>query len=82
MATELLNYRKRAGATQTEMANAMGMPLRSYQDVESGKNPFRPIHAKAADLAMITLAIEKEDSLILHGDLEDLVRAAAKLLPA
>ncbi|MBB5664759.1 transcriptional regulator with XRE-family HTH domain [Rhizobium leguminosarum] len=37
--------------TQQEMALAMGMPLRSYQDIESGKNPVRPVHEAAANYA-------------------------------
>ncbi|MDK4720116.1 helix-turn-helix transcriptional regulator [Rhizobium sp. CNPSo 3968] len=48
-------YREGAHLTQSAFAAAMGMPLRSYQDVEAGKNPVRPIHVAAAHWALITL---------------------------
>ena len=53
--TELLKLRNEFGATQTEMADAMGVPLRTYQDIETGVSKFRPIHERAALEAYRTL---------------------------
>ncbi|KQV81324.1 helix-turn-helix transcriptional regulator [Rhizobium sp. Root1220] len=44
-------YRAGLGLTQQEMSQEMGMPLRSYQDIEAGKNPVRPVHEAAAKYA-------------------------------
>lgn len=52
----LKDLRAEMRVTQTEFATAMGMPLRSYQDIESGKNPVRPVHVAAAKWAAIELA--------------------------
>jgi len=59
METAMLNLkvtRGTLGVTQHEMAEAMGMPIRSYQDIEGGKNPVREVHVKAAMFAAIVLA--------------------------
>lgn len=48
---DLKAHRISLNLTQQEMAQAMGMPLRSYQDIEAGKNPVRPIHEAAANYA-------------------------------
>lgn len=48
---DLKAHRLSLNLTQQEMAQAMGMPLRSYQDIEAGKNPVRPVHEAAANYA-------------------------------
>lgn len=45
------------GATQAEMAQAMGLPLRTYQDIEAGKVKLRPIHLRALAWATMTMAL-------------------------
>lgn len=57
----------RAGlkATQSEMATQMGMPLRTYQDIEGGKNPVRPIHEVAAFGAAVLIYINKAGAVEL-----------------
>ena len=50
---DLKAHRMSLNLTQQEMATAMGMPLRSYQDIEAGKNPVRPVHEAAANLSLI-----------------------------
>lgn len=52
---DLKSFRLSIGVTQSKMAEAMGMPLRSYQDIESGKNPVRGVHIAAAKWAEISL---------------------------
>jgi len=72
-------YREGAGLTQTAFASAMGMPLRSYQDIESGKNPVRPVHIAAARWALIHLAAESPmKSGFLPLELIPIVKEAAK----
>lgn len=44
----LFEYRLRVDATQKSMAAAMGLPLRTYEDLESGKTRTRPVHVAAA----------------------------------
>lgn len=76
----LVQYRHMAGATQAEMAAAMEIPFRTYQDIEAGKVEYRPIHVSAAIVAMIKLAIAKEDGSILPQGIADLVVSAASLV--
>ncbi|WP_412474727.1 XRE family transcriptional regulator [Rhizobium sp. WW22] len=76
----LAQYRHMAGATQAEMAAAMQIPFRTYQDIEAGKVEYRPIHVSAAVFAMIKLAIAKQDGSILPKGIADLVVSAASLV--
>lgn len=48
---DLKAFRASLDLTQHEMAEAMGMPFRSYQDIEAGKSPVRPVHEAAAKYA-------------------------------
>lgn len=59
----------------------MGMPFRSYQDIESGRSPVRPGHLRAAEMAAITIAQESSEraqALPLH--LKDMILSVAKTL--
>lgn len=72
-------YREGVGLTQTQFATALGMPLRSYQDIESGKNPVRPIHLKAAYWVLIDLASQSELGLgFLPPEIEAVIKRLAK----
>lgn len=62
----LAELRERLQVTQTEMATKMGMPLRSYQDIENGRNPVRPVHLQAARFALLMFCA---DGKILFDDL-------------
>ncbi|MBB4192777.1 helix-turn-helix domain-containing protein [Rhizobium aethiopicum] len=55
---DLKAHRIGLNLTQQEMAQAMGMPLRSYQDIEAGKNPVRPVHEAAANYAAYVIRIK------------------------
>jgi transcriptional regulator with XRE-family HTH domain len=44
---ELKKLRKDAGLSQTDLAERLGMSLRSIQDLESGATPIREIHRLA-----------------------------------
>lgn len=78
MAAKLKEIREGHGKTQQQMADAMGMPLRSYQDIEGEKNPVRPIHMKAAAFAQIVFAAEGRGYDDLPFDLGELVARAAR----
>lgn len=54
---ELHALRIACGATQSNMANAAGMPLRTYQALEDNVNPVKPYHLKAARFAALELSV-------------------------
>lgn len=76
---DLKELRESLGITQTIMATAMGMPLRSYQDIEGGKNPVRPIHVAAAKWANVKLASTGECQL--DGDVREMLKHALEKSP-
>ncbi len=65
---DLLAMRKELGLTQAEMADRMGVPFRTYQDLEAGKSAVRPIHLKAAEYArkLERKEISDDDVMIVH----------------
>jgi transcriptional regulator with XRE-family HTH domain len=65
------------GLTQKEMATAMGMPLRSYQDLEFNKNPIRPIHEKASNWALVEHAAKTTGYSALPVEIGEIVIRAA-----
>ncbi|QIG67239.1 HTH DNA-binding domain-containing protein [Rhizobium phage RHph_TM3_3_3] len=72
-------YRSGAGLTQAEFAAAMGMAFRSYQDIETGKSPVRPIHVAAARWALVELASRSDlKSGYLPLEIAQVVKEAAK----
>lgn len=50
---ELRELRKMLRLSQAQMAQRMGMPLRSYEDIEAGRNPVRPVHQRAATFVLL-----------------------------
>jgi transcriptional regulator with XRE-family HTH domain len=56
---DLIDLRNSLHLTQQEMAERLGMALRSYQDIEAGKSKYRFIHRLAAERAALALAVEK-----------------------
>ena len=57
--------RSALGATQSQFADRMGVPLRTYEDLEGGKSTIRPVHMRAAEMAALLFAADKglEDRL-------------------
>lgn len=41
--------------TQATMAEHMGVPLRTYEDLETGKSTIRPVHLNAAKWACLSV---------------------------
>jgi DNA-binding XRE family transcriptional regulator len=77
--TGLAAFRERAGVTQAEMAKAMHLPLRTYENLEGGVSEIRPVHVQAAQLALVILAVAKDDASIMTEAVGELVRKAARL---
>ncbi|MDX3973278.1 helix-turn-helix transcriptional regulator [Shinella sp.] len=75
---DLKATRTDVGLTQQQMADAMGMPLRSYQDIEAGKNPVRPIHIKAASWALVENASKGGGYNALPVEIGEIVVKAAR----
>ncbi|WP_271025303.1 helix-turn-helix transcriptional regulator [Rhizobium sp. RCAM05973] len=80
MEEKLSQYRQWAGVTQAEMARTMGIPLRTYEDLESEKAKFRPVHANAARWALLEIAAKNDDVSRLPAGISALVFKVGKLL--
>jgi len=74
---DLRTLRYRLDVTQAQMAQAMGLPLRTYEDLEGGRSVVRPVHWRASYMAAITLAYDLGKPEALPPDLADLVRSTA-----
>ena len=77
--SELLR-KMRSGAllTQARMAELMGVPLRTYEDLEAGRSTVRKIHANAALFALIQNAADGRGAADLPSDLNDLTKRACR----
>jgi DNA-binding XRE family transcriptional regulator len=75
-AAQLKLLRAHCGVTQTEFAVAMGVPFRTYQDLEAGVSQVRPVHICAAKLAVIMLATVLYTGVRLTDDLDHMLRKA------
>lgn len=60
----LATMRNIAGLTQQEFAHRMGVPFRTYQDLEANVSKTRPVHIKAAERAMLKLASETGNPML------------------
>lgn len=78
----LKDYRARAELSQAKMAEAMGLPLRTYEDIESGRSQIRPIHVHAAQMALIHQAIARSDASIIPHAMWGGLKALGALLEA
>lgn len=87
-AEELKALRVMIGITQQEMAQSMGLALRLYQDLESGKKDLKIRHAQTAERASLHFAVEKKNPMIALPpirkealDLVDMIRGNKVVLP-
>lgn len=77
-AEELKKLRDATHLTQRDFARAMGVPLRTYENLESGRVEVRLVHLNAAKLAIIELIAEDDLGLIsVPNELAVLVERAA-----
>lgn len=61
---DLIQLRKSLRLSQQEMANQLGMALRSYQAIEAGQSEYRYIHRLAAERVALALAVDRGDASI------------------
>jgi transcriptional regulator with XRE-family HTH domain len=68
--------------SQAGFAKAMGVPLRTYENLESGRTPVREVHLQAARMAIVQLAVVFPDEgyipVPLHVFVEQTLVAHAK----
>jgi len=57
-ATTIRGLRTNLGVTQEQMAYAMAMPLRTLEDIETGRSGGRGVHLRAAQIAAMELAVQ------------------------
>lgn len=76
---ELLELRTNLAATQAQMASAMGIPLRTYQDIEAGISKFRPAHETMAHMASIRLAAANHKPEAIPEEVMRLLRLVAAM---
>ncbi|WP_112959955.1 helix-turn-helix domain-containing protein [Agrobacterium tumefaciens] len=75
---DLKTLRNGAALTQAEFAEAMGVPLRTYENLESGSTPTRPVHLNAAYWGLIKLAHQSGRGLgFLPFEIGEIVRKVA-----
>lgn len=61
MTTELLKIRERLGVNQTTLATFLGITLRAYHDMETGKSKTKAAYIHAAEMLGLKLAAEAGD---------------------
>lgn len=74
--TDLIALRKSLGLTQTQMAERIGLKLRSYQDLEGDRAAIRDIHMRAAERAALDVAVERGNPMLAPAS----IRRSALLL--
>ena len=77
-AAKLKYLRTGAHLTMPQFAEAMGLPLRSYEDLEQGRVAFRPIHHNAATWALVQLFKAGAIPNGLPFDVEETIRISAE----
>lgn len=61
---------------QRQMAALMGVPLRTYEDLEAGRSTVRPIHLSAARYAAILVAATKPANISIPAEVSDAISTA------
>lgn len=56
---DLKALRESFNVSQATFASFMGVPFRTYQDIESGQTQLRPVHIRAAEMAALQLACDQ-----------------------
>ena len=81
MSNQLFTVRNEFNATQAQMAMFMGVPLRTYEDLEAGRAKIRTIHTRALDRAIMEMARHNDCADKLPLDLKKLIKDLAAKLP-
>lgn len=75
---ELKDLRTRASMNQREFAMAMGVPLRTYENLENGRSEVRQIHLNAARWALVKALASDWTGLVVSGSpIADVIKKAA-----
>ena len=80
----LLAMRQSLGMTQAGFGGLMGIPFRTYQDLEGGQTQVRAVHMRAAEMAMIVAGAIENDFPVaekLPDYLKIIVKRLAEKLP-
>lgn len=56
---DLRDWRKSADLSQGQLAMAIGLSLRQYQEIEAGATALRPLHRNALEHVSLKLAVER-----------------------
>lgn len=64
-AEELKALRLSTHMSQRDFSHAMGLPLRTYENLESGRVDVRPVHIKAAKWAIVEILAANNTGLII-----------------
>jgi predicted transcriptional regulator len=78
---DLKRFRSCFDVSQAYFASQMGMPLRTYEDLEAGRAQVKPVHIRAAEMALYQIAFDRmefdalpeKQKIILRG-LKDLIK--------
>lgn len=67
-ADKLKALREATHLSQKMFAQAMGLPLRTYENLESGRVPVRAVHLNAAKWAIVDMVATDELGLVTVPD--------------
>lgn len=75
----LRSLRQAFGVTKAKFASYMGVPLRTFEDLEAGRSPLRRIHRRAIERAVLQLAADDKKSESLPPHLHQLIAELSEL---
>ncbi len=77
-AEELKALRKSTALPQRDFAIEMGVPLRTYENLESGSTAVRQVHLNAAKWAVVTiLSIDDIGMTSVSREIKEIITKAA-----
>lgn len=76
----LKELRRDLGLSQAQMADKMGLPLRTYEDIEAERSKIRPVHMRAAIMAGLLVAEANNDAQFIPHEARDMIRRLGKLV--
>lgn len=74
---DLKALRESFGVSQSVFASHMGVPFRTYQDIEGGQTQLRTVHIRAAEMAALQLACDQLRFDLLPEKLQMIVTTLA-----
>lgn len=74
---DLHALRSAVNATQADFASHMGVPLRTFEDLETGRSTLRDIHIRAAEMAAMQLAVDRLSASTLPHKLQQIAKDLA-----